>query len=75
MHPHEQDFLDMTINRNKETLLLLADRALSAFESILDEMVKNEADDAYEFRGSMNDVEDAREAMHRYKGYLITGQK
>jgi hypothetical protein len=71
----DREFKAMTRDLDKDHLLLLADKAISMALNVLHDMQENEAGDAFEFTGSMNEIEDARQAIDWYKGYLITGQK
>jgi len=71
----DREFTKMAARLDKDQLLLLAEKAINAMADVLDDMHENEAGDAFEWRGSSNDVQDAQEAILRYKGYLITGQK
>ena len=65
----------MTRDLDKDTLLRRADKAISLALDIIENLQTNEAGDALEFMGSMNDRDAAMEAIDHYKGYLITGQK
>jgi hypothetical protein len=69
------DFDKMTAALDKQHLMRLADTAISCMEDVLAAMAKNDGGDAYDFDGSMEEVDCAREAVDHYKGYLITGQK
>jgi hypothetical protein len=71
----DREFLKTAAGCDKDQLLLLAEKAICAMMEVLDEMHENEAGDAIDWNGSMNDVESAWAAINRYKGYLITGQK
>jgi hypothetical protein len=59
----------ITINdKGLARLVYLADRALLAARDVLDELKINPGGDQYEYEGSMNTVEEAREAMAIYRG-------
>ena len=75
MSSMDQDFLKMAEPLDKKALLILADHAVSLAEMVLDSIKESEAGDAYEYDGPMGDIDCARDAISRYKGYLITGQK
>lgn len=70
----DEDFKQMTDGIDLGRLLLLADKALCMMELVLDDIRETEIGDSYEYDGSMEAVDSVREAVSRYRGYLITGQ-
>lgn len=63
---------DLLLKMQPEQMFILLDELTSAAHAVLADLKETPGGDAYEYQGSMNDVEWLREASHAWDDYKFS---